>query len=352
MVESTDATPDPRVSLRRARGRISTLAMMAILLVSAGLITRQLMGQIDVVREQVRSLTPPRLLLPLLTTLLALLVDTVCWHRSVAACTGGRTPLRFRESFAILNASNLGKYLPGKVWAYGLQAHILRARGIPVSATLHANLTFSVAAVTAVGWLVAFGALWLPNRAAGISCAGALAVVLTILHLHYGRFVAWGVAFVRQRFGKDLPLEAVDARSYLGIVLFCFCNMVLFGVTAAIVLIELEGALSPAQFTAVTVVTAASWLIGFAAFFVPGGLGVRETAMTLMLDRIGVSGSVVLVPLVTRALVLAVEAVYGGVGILLLWRLDRSLHFSRRSGAIATSDSASAPTRSHPPDEV
>jgi hypothetical protein len=325
MVDSTDASRDSGASApRRTRSGFSAAAMTLILLVSAALIARQLISQIDTVREQVRSLTAARLAFPLLLTLLALLADTVCWHLSVAACTAGRAALRFHESFAILNASNLAKYLPGKIWAYGLQAHILRARGVPVSATLHANVTFSVAAVIGVGWLLAFGALWLPNRLAGVVVAAVLVAALTGFHLAYGPLVSWGVAYVRRRFGRTLPLEPVAVSSFFAVVLFCLCNLVLFGLTAAAVLIELDGPLSPAQFVAATVVTATSWLIGFAAFFVPGGLGVRETAMVLMLERVGVGGSVVLVPLVTRAIVMAVEALYGSIGMLILWRLGRS----------------------------
>jgi len=331
MLQSTDAAPEPKLKWqRRARGVFSSVAMTLILLASVGVIAKQLIGQIDLVQAQLRSLSLLRLIVPMLATLLALLMDAVGWHRAVAACTGGRSALRFYESFAILNASNLAKYLPGKVWAYGIQAHVLRTRGVPVSATLHANLTFSLAAATAVGWLTAFGALWFPNRPAGLACAAALTALLAVVHLYYGQLVSWGVALVKRRFGRDLPLEPVAAGNYFVIVLFGIANLILFGVAAAAVLSELDGVLSATQLIAVNVITAASWLIGFIAFFVPGGLGVRETAMAAMLVRVGVTGSVVLVPLITRVLVLAVEALYGGVGLLVLWRLDRSRRATER----------------------
>src|SRR6266571_7278855 len=226
MVQSTDAASDPKVKpLRHAGGVLSSVAMVVVVVASAALITKQLVSQIDLVRHQVRSLTLARLLLPTVATLLALALDAVSWHRAVAASMGGRSGLRFLESFAILNASNLGKYLPGKVWVYGLQVHILRARGIPGSATLHANLTFSVATATAVGWIAAAGALLLPGRPAGLACAAALAAILTLVHLYYGRLVSWFAGFVKRRFGKDLPLEPVARGNYLVIVLLCIGNL-------------------------------------------------------------------------------------------------------------------------------
>jgi len=295
------------------------MATALILLASVALITKQLIGQIEIVREQVRTLRLAHLIWPLIATLMAIIVDTLCWHRAVAASSGRAHALHFSESFAILNASNLSKYLPGKLWAYGLQVHILRARGVPVAATLHANLTNSAAAVTAVGWLMAFGALWLPNRVVGISSAAVLTLLLTGLHLYYGPLLEVLVAFVKGRFGWSLPIEPLPTRTYFTLVLYNLANMVLAGIAAAFVLAELDGALAPAQFAAVTVITAVSWLVGYLAFFVPAGLGVRESAMLAMLGQVGIAGSVVLVPLVTRVLLVVGEALFGGVGILLLW---------------------------------
>jgi hypothetical protein len=321
MIQPTDAAPEGQLkSVRHRRGVLLSVATTLILLASAAIITKQLIGQIDIVREQVRTLRLTHLFWPLLATLIAIIVDTLCWHRAVAASAGRAHALHFSESFAILNASNLSKYLPGKVWAYGLQAHILRTRGVAVTATLHANLTISAAAITAAGWLLAFGALWLPNRAAGVGGAAVLAVLLTGLHLYYGPVVARLVEFIR-RFGWSLPIEPISRRTYLALVLFYVANLLLLGAAAAYVLAELNGPLAPARFAAVTIITAVSWLVGYAAFFVPAGLGVRETAMLAMLSRVGLAGSAVLVPLVTRVLLLAGEALFGGIGVLVLWRL-------------------------------
>src|SRR5262249_14520778 len=152
----------------------------------------------------------------------------------------------------IFNASTLSKYLPGKVWAYGLQAHVLRERGVPISATLHANVTIIASAVTAAGWLIALGALWLPLRSIGILVAASMSAVLMVIHLFYGRVAGWLSAFVRRHFGWDLPIEPVSRRSYFILVVGYIVNLLLLGTAAALVLAELEGPLSPAQFMAVT----------------------------------------------------------------------------------------------------
>src|SRR5260370_13698330 len=150
MVQPTDAAPEREVkSLRPRRSVLLSVATTLILVASAGLIAKHLIGQIDTVRAQVRALRLAHLLWPLLATLMAIIVDTLCWHRAVAASAARAHPLRFSESFAILNASNLSKYLPGKLWAYGLQVHILRARGVSATATFHANVTISAPAITA-----------------------------------------------------------------------------------------------------------------------------------------------------------------------------------------------------------
>jgi len=129
------------------------------------------------------------------------------------------------------------------------------------------------------------------------------------------------VAFVRRRLGWSLPIQPVSPGTYLVLLLYNIANLLLLGAAAAFVITELNGPLTAVQVAAVIVVTAVSWAVGYAAFFVPAGLGVRETVMLALLANVGVAGSVVLVPLVTRAVVLASEMLFGGVGLLMLWRL-------------------------------
>jgi len=265
-----DPAPRPASKLERPAQRVLTRVIIALILsASAALITRQLLNQIDTVRSQLEMIRFAQLIWPLVATLMAIMVDTLCWHWAVAASTGRPRGLKFVESFAILNASNLSKYLPGKFWAYGLQAQILRTRGVPVAATLHANVTVIFSAITAAGWLLTFGALWLPNRLGAIASAAILSALLICVHLYYGPLVAILVRFLKRRFAWSLPIEAPSKVTYLTLVLLYLVNLALLGSAAAFVLSALGGALTPARFAAVTIITAVSWLVGYAAFMRP-----------------------------------------------------------------------------------
>src|SRR3990172_8084316 len=51
------------------------------------------------------------------------LVTTWSWLETVRVVTGKK--LTFSESFGIFNVSQLAKYIPGKIWSFGLQMYWL-----------------------------------------------------------------------------------------------------------------------------------------------------------------------------------------------------------------------------------
>jgi uncharacterized membrane protein YbhN (UPF0104 family) len=59
-------------------------------------------------------------------------------------------------------------------------------------------------------------------------------------------------------------------------------------------------------------------VIGFVAFIVPGGLGVRESAMFLVLDGVSLSTLPLVLPIATRSVNMLSDVVLGGLALKLL----------------------------------
>jgi uncharacterized membrane protein YbhN (UPF0104 family) len=66
--------------------------------------------------------------------------------------------------------------------------------------------------------------------------------------------------------------------------------------------------LSAEQIVTITSGFSLAWLAGFVAVFVPGGLGIREAGMVLVLEPIIGSASAILIAILARVINLAVDA--------------------------------------------
>src|SRR5262249_2476503 len=77
----------------------------------------------------------------------SVLVDNAIWYSILRSIQGqGLSPT---DTFAVLNLSAVGKYLPGKVWAYAWQIYLFDRRGISPRASLWTNAITALAASAA-----------------------------------------------------------------------------------------------------------------------------------------------------------------------------------------------------------
>lgn len=159
----------------------------------------------------------------------------------------------------------IGKYLPGTVWPILGRAELARRAGISRLAAYHSValslLLLYLAAAVLGGWLVAGPAL-------------ALLVAAGVVALHPA-VVGAGLDLVRRRTGRQVELVVPSWSTSVGLVVaYVPAWLVIGSATWAV-----ARALDPgAPYVEVVLATAASWLVGFLAVPVPGGVGVREAA--------------------------------------------------------------------------
>jgi uncharacterized membrane protein YbhN (UPF0104 family) len=239
----------------------------------------------------------------------AILVDV--WR---ALLTGLSTRLRFWDAARIWTISNLGKYIPGKVWQLGAMAVMARqegASGIAAgSSAIVANLTsvltgFAVVAITGAGVtripVAAEVALWI---------GGA---VLLVLPLALPRLAPLVARVLRRPVTVPRISPSVLIRVIIGSGLAWCAYGIAFRLLARGLLGDVPGsvALYIGIFTA-------SYLFGYIMIFSPGGIFFREMAMQVALQNAGFSTGSATVLVVASRLWLTVLEILPAVVFLIV----------------------------------
>jgi len=214
----------------------------------------------------------------------ALLVET--WRRIVINWESTRRPARFGfwTAARIWSISNLGRYVPGKVWQIGAMATLAERAGISAVAAAGSSI-LNVIVNISTGFLVALIAGWRSFDALsrGYTTVGVVLVVVVmagVLLLPTALPILLDAA--RRMTGKPLAIGTVPHRAvYLAIV----GNVAAWLLYGAAFQLFVRGVTGQATGTFANYVTAWAWpyIFGYLAFFVPGGLVVRETTLTLSL---------------------------------------------------------------------
>ncbi len=239
----------------------------------------------------------------------ALLIET--WRRTVAAW-GER--LGWADAARIWFISNLGRYVPGKVWQIGAMGVLAQERGVsPLAATGSAVVVNIVSVIAGLGVVVATGGRVLARYAGEVAAlATVLAVALVVLPLG----VTLAMRVYNRFTGRELSLGALPPRALL---------VALFGTSAAWLLYGIAfrwfalgvGAPPVAGLASYTAAYTLSYLLGYLVLLAPGGIGVREGALVASMTQLDLAsvGEATVVALTSRLWLTALEV---APGVLLL----------------------------------
>lgn len=231
----------------------------------------------------------------LLVMLASYVLQIEAWRRVVRGL-GYR--LRWTQAARVCTVSNLGKYVPGKVWAVAGAALLAQREGVAPGAAVAAAILlqgFALASGVAVAAFLAPEVLegLDPVLRAGIWIVGVLAVL--------GSFTL-AVAPARALLQRLLPATApvLPALSPILLAGAFVVNAIVWGATGLSFVWLGQGLIdAPAiPWALATSVFTVAYIAGLVAVFAPGGVVVRESLVVLLLQ--GVAG-----PKVALALALA-----------------------------------------------
>lgn len=266
----------------------------------------------------------PAMSLALALVLIHYLIATLAW-RTVIVGKGGQ-PLTIRQSIGLSNISQLTKYVPGKVWSYAIQMHLLSAHGISKSRVLSVNviMLLSLAASSTVigtGYLRFSGTL-LPRQLSALIFAAALTAYLLLVFggtWTTNLLVRLINRLLRRRIDTfDAPLTTMIRAHGLNLL-----SNLLYGISGYFVAVGIG---MPGNLSLVIPISAAMLLsdtVGFFVFLAPGGIGVRESVMYAMLKSIVDIQTCFVLPIAFRLVTTVNDLILGGTAAALLNRFAK-----------------------------
>lgn len=288
------------------RRRWWRLAQVALALLVVGIAIRKLAANWAELREQTIawSVRPLWLVASVLIVWAAYALLVEAWRRVVVSM---RQRLGYGAAARICMVSNLGKYIPGKVWAVAGNAYLAQRAGVePHAAVAGAILNQALSLGSGVILVGLLSPAALRQYGSGYVLAtvilGVLAI-LAVLTLTSGR----ALRLLQRALPSSIPpLAPVSPGVMLGSLAVNAVAWAGYGVAFLVLARGLtpEAALRWSQATTVFTI---SYLVGLVALFAPGGVGVRESAFTLLLaPPLGLKLAVALA-LATRILLTVTE---------------------------------------------
>ncbi len=204
--------------------------------------------------------------------------------------TGWREWLRIVDAARIWTISSLGKYIPGKVWSIAGMAMMAQKRGVSGTAATGSAVIMQLISL-ATGAMLALlltGADVLDRFLGDAGSIAALALAAVAL---MSAFALTSPSLTRRigfLLGRPDAIRPVDPGALAASI---FANVIAWaGYGIALQLLAL-GTLRGVElsWSDATGAFAASYIIGYLAVLLPGGLGVREGVLILLLkDSIGI----------------------------------------------------------------
>jgi hypothetical protein len=277
---------------------------------------QSLTGQWNEVGARLRAVQPVWTLIAAASVLVlltyALLIEA--WRRVLAAWSAR---LGWPDAARIWLASNLGKYVPGKVWSILAMGALARERGVsPLAAGGSAVLMQAMAVATCAAVAVAFGAAAIQSP---WSRAAAAVVIVAAIFLA-PRLVSPAFAAARAITGRDFATPPVPGRA----VSIAATSTLLVWLVSGIAFRMIANAfgVTRGDLASYISVYAASYLAGFVALFAPGGIGVREGALVATMQRAGLASApeAAVIALASRLWLTALEVVPGLIALLVVQR--------------------------------
>lgn len=251
------------------------------------------------------------LLLSLVFVFLSYMVSIYSWKLMLAEMG---EKIGYFQALRIVGKSQLGKYLPGGVWMTASRVYLAEQEGLSKSKVLLSSLVeqeyvFVTALVLSILFLGFRGSILHINLAA-FNIGFLLAALLLVNPISLNLFLKWGMKFLRPdqkdyRFSLSLYLILVASYSLCWLLQgagFFFLVKSFYPVELALL----------KRFVGVFLL---SWLIGFVAIFAPGGLGIREGSMTLLLQSMFPTGLAVTISLVSRIWISLAELLLAGLAV-------------------------------------
>ena len=223
------------------------------------------------------------------------------------------SPLPLPAAIRVLFVGQLGKYVPGAVWAVAAQVELARDYAVPRRRSATASLV-SMAVTLVVGLVAAGVTLPLVSAHAVRQYWWVLAVIPLAAACLYPPVIKFGLDRVLRVLGRA-PLEGSVGRGGMARALgWTILGWLCFGAHAWF-LISVFAGKGGGSYALSLGAYALAWAVGFLIVFFPGGIGAREVALIAVLAPVMPSASALVVALVSRVVMTVGDLAWAGAGL-------------------------------------
>jgi glycosyltransferase 2 family protein len=223
------------------------------------------------------------------------------------------SPLPLPAATRVMFVGQLGKYVPGAVWAVAAQVELARDYQVPRRRSATASLV-AMATTLVVGLVVAGVTLPLISASAARHYWWVLAITPLAVACLYPPVIKFGLDLVLKTVRRP-PLEkSVSVAGMARALAWTTLGWLFYGAHAWLLISEFAG--RGAHVLALSLgAYALAWSVGFLIIFFPGGIGPREAALIAVLAPVMPSASALVVALASRVVMTIGDLVWAGVGL-------------------------------------
>ncbi len=238
-----------------------------------------------------------------------------------ALLAGLGSPLPLPAAIRVMFIGQLGKYVPGAVWALAAQVELARDYDVPRRRSTAASLV-GMAVTLVVGLIVAGLMLPLTSAHAAAHYWWVLAVTPLAAACLHPRIIKFGLGLVLRVLHRDPLEESVGAAAMARALAWTTLGWLFYGTHAWFLISDFadkEGGRGGGWDTFALALGgyALAWAVGFLIIFFPGGIGPREVALIAVLAPVMPSASALVVALASRVVMTLGDLVWAGTGLVL-----------------------------------
>ncbi len=251
------------------------------------------------------------MLIPFVVSLITVYgINILSWHYLLLFMYES---LSFRNNAIVWLLSNITRLLPGGIWQYPSRVVLLQKNGVSKYKGIYA-VFFELIFTLLSGVALVFALLWrqLPQEAyhyrqilVALFCIPFI-VLLSFVNPLVQKFIVTTLNTLSKRFPK-VVLE-FNPSYFLHVVLLFILRFLVIG-TSLYFLITLVYPITLRELPTIIGMYSLSWLMGYIVIFAPGGLGVTEGVLTLLLSYLIPSALAATIAIVFRILLLLTEVI-------------------------------------------
>jgi glycosyltransferase 2 family protein len=278
-----DALPPPP----RSGWPLGTVIRALVVLLLFGGLALALGGGWERLREYEWQFEPWAVGVSLVVLIVASVWAAVAW---LVVCRAFGASLGALAGLRIYSTSNLGKYLPGKVWHAFARVYLAQQQGVPLTLATATVVTDIVLYIAAGLLMVVLALPTIVNSVAAVN--GPVVVVIALLGVVAGLALLHPTALnagfkIARRLMPGRTFPTIETR--YGTILKIFVLYVVVWALNAGALFATVQAVNPvpvATLPALGAIYALAYLAGLVAPIAPAGLGVREGLMAVLLSQL------------------------------------------------------------------